>query len=74
MRKITIPIIIVAAIVLVGCKSASEVHTQAAAPTAAAPAPPTPETPAQIMSEGTKYGNIGAAFMVILTVLAVKRS
>jgi uncharacterized protein YcfL len=33
MRKITIPIIIIAAIVLVGCKSVSAVHTETTAGT-----------------------------------------
>jgi hypothetical protein len=76
MRKF-IPILFLAAIMFAGCKSGTTVHTQAAAPTAAAatpPPPPAPATPAQIMKEDVRLGDFGAAFMVILAVLALKSS
>jgi len=80
MHKI-IPIIFVAAMVLVGCHSPSMLRTKTAAPTvatsplAAAPtaATPVPTTPSQMMSENVRLGELGTAFIVILTVLALMR-
>jgi hypothetical protein len=76
MRKF-IPMLFLAAIMLAGCKSGTTVHTQAAAPTAAAPAspsPPAPATPAQTLKENVRLGDFGAAFMLILAVVALKSS
>jgi hypothetical protein len=76
MRKF-IPMLLLATIMFVGCKSGTTVHTQAAAPTAAAaapPPPPAPATPEQTLKENVRLGDLGAAFMLILAVVAVKSS
>jgi hypothetical protein len=84
MRNI-IPIIFVAATLLVGCKSAtmstttkttaatnSVAGTNAAA--AAPPAPAGPNTPAQTLAEGRMLGDLAGVFLALLTFAAVKRS
>jgi hypothetical protein len=83
MRNI-IPIIFVAATLIVGCKSAtmstttsttagtnSVASTNAAAATP--PAPVGPNTPAQTLAEDKMLGNLAGIFLVLLTVAAVKR-
>jgi hypothetical protein len=80
MRKI-IPIIFVAATLLVGCKSATMSTTTAAtnsvagtnAAAATPPAPVGPNTPAQTLSEDKMLGDFAGVFFVILTFAAVKR-
>lgn len=83
MRKI-IPIIFIAATLLVGCKSptmktttTSTATTNAVAGTntvaATPPAPVGPNTPAETTSENLRLGELAGVFLVLLTVLAVKR-
>lgn len=81
MRNI-IPIIFVAATLLVGCKSATmsttatTTATNSVAGTNAAatpPAPVGPNTPAQTTAENIRFGELAGAFIVLLTVAAVKR-
>jgi hypothetical protein len=72
MRKF-IPIFVAAAL-FVGCKSATMSTTSSTTSTNAVAPPPVPNTPAQTMTENHRLGEFGAAFIVILTVLAVKKS
>jgi hypothetical protein len=81
MRKI-IPVIFVAATLIVGCKSATMSTTTTAATSAAAgtnsaaatpPVPVGPNTPEQTLAENKLCGDLAGIFLVILTVAAVKR-
>jgi hypothetical protein len=80
MRNI-IPIIFVAATVLVGCHSPSMVQTKTAAPAAPTPTVATPPAaaapaataPPNTLSESVRLGDLGAAFIIILTLLALSR-
>jgi len=87
MRKI-IPIIFVAVTLIVGCKSAtmstktgtSTASTEPAASTtdtnavaATPPAPAGPNTPEQTASENLRLGEFAGVFIVLLTIMAVKR-
>jgi hypothetical protein len=81
MRKV-IPIIFVAATLLVGCKSATmsttstAAGTNAVAGTAAAatpPAPVGPNTPEQTLAENKMFGDLAGIFLALLTFAAVKR-
>jgi Na+/H+ antiporter NhaC len=75
MRNI-IPIIFVAATVLVGCHSPSMVQTKTAAPAAPTPtvAAPAATAPPNTLSESVRLGDLGAAFIIILTLLALRRA
>jgi len=85
MRNI-IPIIIVAAAMVVGCQTSKQAgKTTAAGATtstngvagasaaAAAPVPAGPNTPDQTLAENKKLGNLAGAFLGILYVAALKR-
>jgi hypothetical protein len=82
MRKI-IPIIFVAAALLVGCKSATMSTTTSTTSTnavvgtnataATPPAPAGPNTPEQTLAENKILSNLAGVFLVILTFAAIKR-
>jgi hypothetical protein len=85
MRNI-IPIIFVAATLLAGCCSPAPanktttagtnaaVNTNTVASSSAVAATPVgPNTPAETLSENVRLGNLGATFIVILTIMAVRR-
>jgi len=81
MRNI-IPIIFVAATLIVGCKSATmstttsttaATNSVAGTNAAATPPAPVPNTPAQTLAENRMLGDIAGVFLVLLTAAAVKR-
>ncbi len=79
MRNI-IPVIFVAATLLVGCQTSKQANkTAAAAPITAAAAPaPTPvpagpNTPEQTLAENNKLGNLAGTFLGVLYIAALKR-
>jgi hypothetical protein len=79
MRNI-IPVIFVAATLLVGCqtskqasKPAAAAASAAAATPAPAPVPAGPNTPEQTLAENKKLGNLAGAFLGVLFVAALKR-
>jgi hypothetical protein len=79
MRNI-IPVIFVAATLLVGCKTSTQASKSAAASASAAaatpapaPVPVGPNTPEQTLAENNKLGNLAGAFLGVLYIAALKR-